>query len=202
MFFAFPSSPTSDSKPESLEAHKIKTAFFTHPTLTEIGRRLVSHYLLLTEEELAMWEEDPESFGNSTSPDWLAESKSYLVLQTGTVERCVLTQSRAAWVCQVLHFRNLAMSFRLRAVTQIGELECDVVPSSTVKLDFHHNHITFLKLVFTDLHKVDADTAFCVAASGQFILFFLLKNRICRMCSLLHQLLRRRVVTPGNIVCG
>lgn len=64
------------------------------------------------------------------------------------------------------------MSFRLRAVTQIGELECDVVPSSTVKLDFHHNHITFLKLVFTDLHKVDADTAFCVAASGQFILFF------------------------------
>lgn len=53
----------TDSKPESLEAHKIKTAFFTHPTLTEIGRRLVSHYFLLTEEELTMWEEDPESFG-------------------------------------------------------------------------------------------------------------------------------------------
>uniref|UniRef100_A0AAZ3SSZ7 Importin-11 n=1 Tax=Oncorhynchus tshawytscha TaxID=74940 RepID=A0AAZ3SSZ7_ONCTS len=51
-----------DSKPESLEAHKIKTAFFTHPTLTEIGRRLVSHYFLLTKEELAMWEEDPEGF--------------------------------------------------------------------------------------------------------------------------------------------
>lgn len=61
--------PSSDSKPESLEAHKIKTAFFTHPTLTEIGRRLVSHYFLLTEEELAMWEEDPESFGIYTSPD-------------------------------------------------------------------------------------------------------------------------------------
>lgn len=58
--------PPSDSKPESLEAHKIKTAFFTHPTLTEIGRRLVSHYFLLTEEELTMWEEDPESFGNNT----------------------------------------------------------------------------------------------------------------------------------------
>lgn len=61
--------PPSDSKPESLEAHKIKTAFFTHPTLTEIGCRLVSHYFLLTEEELAMWEEDPESFGNCTSAD-------------------------------------------------------------------------------------------------------------------------------------
>ncbi|XP_075905574.1 importin-11 [Nelusetta ayraudi] len=57
-----PAKNIEDSKPESLEAHKIKTAFFTHPTLTEIGRRLVSHYLLLTEEELAMWEEDPESF--------------------------------------------------------------------------------------------------------------------------------------------
>ncbi|XP_062372497.1 importin-11 [Sardina pilchardus] len=57
-----PNKNIEDSKPESLEAHKIKTAFFTHPTLTEIGRRLVSHYFLLTEEELAMWEEDPESF--------------------------------------------------------------------------------------------------------------------------------------------
>lgn len=67
--------PPLDSKPESLEAHKIKTAFFTHPTLTEIGRRLVSHYFLLTEEELAMWEEDPESFGIYTTPDTKAKSK-------------------------------------------------------------------------------------------------------------------------------
>lgn len=67
----------SDSKPESLEAHKIKTAFFTHPTLTEIGRRLVSHYFLLTEEELAMWEEDPESFGNITSTNILANLNLY-----------------------------------------------------------------------------------------------------------------------------
>uniref|UniRef100_A0A674PLX9 Importin-11 n=1 Tax=Takifugu rubripes TaxID=31033 RepID=A0A674PLX9_TAKRU len=57
-----PAKNIDDSKPESLEAHKIKTAFFTYSTLTEIGRRLVSHYFLLTEEELTMWEEDPESF--------------------------------------------------------------------------------------------------------------------------------------------
>uniref|UniRef100_A0A8C9STM6 Importin-11 n=1 Tax=Scleropages formosus TaxID=113540 RepID=A0A8C9STM6_SCLFO len=57
-----PAKNIEDSKPEILEAHRIKTEFFTHPTLTEIGRRLVSHYFLLTEEELAMWEEDPESF--------------------------------------------------------------------------------------------------------------------------------------------
>uniref|UniRef100_A0A8C2C3X4 Importin-11 n=1 Tax=Cyprinus carpio TaxID=7962 RepID=A0A8C2C3X4_CYPCA len=58
-----PAKNIEDSKPENLEAHKIKTAFFTHQTLTEIGRRLVSKYFLLTEEELNMWEEDPESFG-------------------------------------------------------------------------------------------------------------------------------------------
>ncbi|TRY54415.1 hypothetical protein DNTS_023688 [Danionella cerebrum] len=57
-----PAKNIEDSKPESLEAHKIKTAFFTHQTLMEIGRRLVSKYFLLTEEELTMWEEDPESF--------------------------------------------------------------------------------------------------------------------------------------------
>lgn len=69
-----------DSKPESLEAHKIKTAFFTHPTLTEIGRRLVSHYFHLTEEELTMWEEDPESFGNYTAHKTQAEFKYLIVV--------------------------------------------------------------------------------------------------------------------------
>ncbi|XP_046527936.1 importin-11 isoform X3 [Equus quagga] len=57
-----PSKNFEDSSPETLEAHKIKMAFFTYPTLTEICRRLVSHYFLLTEEELTMWEEDPEGF--------------------------------------------------------------------------------------------------------------------------------------------
>ncbi|NXU08627.1 IPO11 protein, partial [Pardalotus punctatus] len=57
-----PSKNIEDRSPEILEAHKIKTAFFTYPTLTEICRRLVTHYFLLTKEELTMWEEDPESF--------------------------------------------------------------------------------------------------------------------------------------------
>ncbi|KAM9590593.1 importin-11-like [Morphnus guianensis] len=57
-----PSKNIEDSSPETLEAYKIKTAFFTFPTLMEICRRLVTHYFLLTEEELTMWEEDPEGF--------------------------------------------------------------------------------------------------------------------------------------------
>ncbi|NXX40800.1 IPO11 protein, partial [Tricholaema leucomelas] len=57
-----PSKNIEDSSPETLEAYKIKTAFFTYPTLMEICRRLVTHYFLLTQEELTMWEEDPEGF--------------------------------------------------------------------------------------------------------------------------------------------
>ncbi|NXS61659.1 IPO11 protein, partial [Brachypteracias leptosomus] len=57
-----PSKNIEDSSRETLEAHKIKTLFFTYPTLTEICRRLVTHYFLLTKEELTMWEEDPEGF--------------------------------------------------------------------------------------------------------------------------------------------
>lgn len=55
----------TDSSPETLEAHKIKASFFTYPTLTEICRRLVTQYFLLTEEELTMWEEDPEGFSKN-----------------------------------------------------------------------------------------------------------------------------------------
>nr|XP_033786299.1 importin-11 isoform X1 [Geotrypetes seraphini] len=57
-----PSKNIEDSRPETLEAHKIKTAFFTCTTLMEICKRLVTHYFVLTEEELTMWEEDPEGF--------------------------------------------------------------------------------------------------------------------------------------------
>ncbi|XP_078253485.1 importin-11 isoform X3 [Rhinoraja longicauda] len=57
-----PAKNTEASKPETLEAHKIKIYFFNYSTLTEICRRLVSHYFLLTPEELSMWEEDPEGF--------------------------------------------------------------------------------------------------------------------------------------------
>lgn len=105
--------PPSDSKPESLEAHKIKTAFFTHPTLTEIGRRLVSHYFLLTEEELAMWEEDPESFGNSISPDTQPESKCPDL--SGPAELTVF-QNSEDW--PVLQFMKSAMSLWVQASSE------------------------------------------------------------------------------------
>ncbi|XP_040277260.1 importin-11 [Bufo bufo] len=57
-----PSKNFEDSKPETISAHQIKMSFFTYPTLMEICHRLVTHYFLLSEEERAMWEEDPEGF--------------------------------------------------------------------------------------------------------------------------------------------
>jgi hypothetical protein len=47
----------------TLRAHEIKMAFFTANTLTEMCRKLVSHYFLLTRDDLELWDSDPESFG-------------------------------------------------------------------------------------------------------------------------------------------
>ncbi|XP_053557296.1 importin-11 [Bombina bombina] len=57
-----PSKNFEESKPETISAHQIKMSFFTYSTLTEICGRLVTHYFRLSEEDLAMWEEDPEGF--------------------------------------------------------------------------------------------------------------------------------------------
>lgn len=48
--------------PETLRAHEIKMAFFQPNILTEICRKIVTHYLLLTQDDLAMWDADPETF--------------------------------------------------------------------------------------------------------------------------------------------
>lgn len=54
----------------TLRAHEIKMAFFTADTLTEICRRLVTHYFLLTYYDLELWDSDPESFGKFVSCVW------------------------------------------------------------------------------------------------------------------------------------
>ena len=37
--------------------------FFTSDTLSEIGRRLILRYFLLSEYDLEIWDADPEEFG-------------------------------------------------------------------------------------------------------------------------------------------
>lgn len=60
-------------EPETLRAHQIKMSFFQDSTLTEICRKLVTHYFLLTQDELDMWDADPETFVN----DEVGESWKY-----------------------------------------------------------------------------------------------------------------------------
>lgn len=49
-------------EPGTLRAHEIKMTFFTANTLTEMCRKLVTHYFLLTRDDLELWDSDPESF--------------------------------------------------------------------------------------------------------------------------------------------
>lgn len=51
-------------EPETIRAHHIKMAFFTTETLTEMCRKLVTHYFLLTQDDLLEWDADPETFAN------------------------------------------------------------------------------------------------------------------------------------------
>ncbi|GFS79489.1 importin-11 [Nephila pilipes] len=48
----------------TLEAHKIKVEFFTYPVLKEICEQLLSRYFLLSEDDIASWEYNPEEFAS------------------------------------------------------------------------------------------------------------------------------------------
>lgn len=49
-------------EPETLRAHQIKMGFFQPNILAEICRKLVSHYFLLKQDDLELWDADPETF--------------------------------------------------------------------------------------------------------------------------------------------
>lgn len=58
---------------DTCQAAEIKEKFFTPNILTEICNKLVTHYFLLTSEDLSVWDSDPESF----SIDEIGESWKY-----------------------------------------------------------------------------------------------------------------------------
>lgn len=55
----------SDSSKSTLEAAQAKREFFTESTVKEICQRLISKYLPLTQEDLALWDADGEDYGKS-----------------------------------------------------------------------------------------------------------------------------------------
>ena len=55
----------ADTKePATLEAYRIKLEVFTPEALSLMGRQLIENYLLLSQEDLHLWETSPEEFGN------------------------------------------------------------------------------------------------------------------------------------------
>lgn len=68
-----PSKNLHENQEDSLtmEAYKIKMSFFTYSTLSEILKRLVCQYLLLTEDDLQLWDTDPEEYiGDEGGDSW------------------------------------------------------------------------------------------------------------------------------------
>lgn len=61
--------PELTRNPETLRAHKIKQGFFTPAVVSDIGRKLVGHYFILTQDELNEWDADPEAFSNDECGD-------------------------------------------------------------------------------------------------------------------------------------
>lgn len=61
--------PEMTKHPETLRAHEIKQDFFKPEIVSDICRKLVGHYFILTKDELEMWDADPEAFSNDESGD-------------------------------------------------------------------------------------------------------------------------------------
>lgn len=61
--------PELTKHPETLRAHQIKQSFFQPERVSDICRKLVGHYFILTQEELDMWDADPETFSNDEGGD-------------------------------------------------------------------------------------------------------------------------------------
>lgn len=55
--------------PERLRAYEIKQSVLTPVVISDICRKLVGHYFVLTQDELDIWDADPEAFSNDECGD-------------------------------------------------------------------------------------------------------------------------------------
>ncbi|KAJ8961664.1 hypothetical protein NQ318_021262 [Aromia moschata] len=61
--------PEMTKHAETLRAHQVKQTFFQPQTVSDMCRKLVMHYFILTQDELDMWDTDPEAFSNDECGD-------------------------------------------------------------------------------------------------------------------------------------
>ncbi|CAH0559233.1 unnamed protein product [Brassicogethes aeneus] len=61
--------PELTKHPATMKAYQTTQAFFQPDVLNEICRKLVTHYFILTQDELLVWDQDPEAFSNDEAGD-------------------------------------------------------------------------------------------------------------------------------------
>lgn len=54
---------------ESYKAYLIKQECFVPEVISDVCKKLIGHYFILTQDELGMWDSDPEAFSNDESGD-------------------------------------------------------------------------------------------------------------------------------------
>ncbi|XP_037075925.1 importin-11-like [Pollicipes pollicipes] len=57
-----PKDPSDTSEPQTLEAHRIKSEFFSSQPLEQMCRHLVTQFFPLTADDLRAWDADPEGY--------------------------------------------------------------------------------------------------------------------------------------------
>ena len=57
----------------SVQAHQTKIDFFQQSTVEEICKCLISQYLLLSKDDLELWDSDPEQYGELRNKELLLD---------------------------------------------------------------------------------------------------------------------------------
>ena len=107
----------------TINAHRIKTDFFQLETLTEICRKLVSHYFVLTQDDLDNWNDDPENFATDEGGEsWKYSLRVIMIVRNVLhllivlcltfVSRCLMTTLK--FVDNLFASRSVSSSWYLK----------------------------------------------------------------------------------------
>ncbi|XP_013200822.1 importin-11 [Amyelois transitella] len=163
------------SEPLTLQAHQVKMEVLDQNTVCHMCRHLVTHYFLLTSDDLALWDAEPESF----AIDEAGESWKY------SLRPCT-----EALFLELFQFRNVLAPelVRLLASLQQRPITPDDLPA-ILKKDAIYNAV---RLAAFDLYDdVDFDEWFTNVLSQEL-----------KMKHNNYRIIRRRVCQLIGIWCG
>ncbi|XP_047029105.1 importin-11 isoform X2 [Helicoverpa zea] len=156
-------------EPLTLQAHQVKMEVLDANTLCHMCRHLVSHYFLLSADDLALWDAEPESFAT----DEAGESWKY------SLRPCT-----EALFMELFQFRNVLAPelVRLLATLQTQQISPDDLPG-ILKKDAIYNAVG---LAAFDLYDdVDFDEWFTNVLSQELKIkdnnYRIIRRRVCQL---------------------